>query len=66
MVTAEERERAFRKEFKELLGKHGAELEIQDVSKTTYIEEWRMVVTMSTRHDDVFGGCLEDYTEFYL
>lgn len=66
MITAEEREQAFRKELKELLGKHGAEIEVQDVSETTYRKEWRIVITMNSIYGNDYSTVLKDYAEFQL
>lgn len=66
MITAEEREKAFRQELDKLLATYRANLEIQDVSKTTHIEEWRIVVIMDGLWDVSCNTGLEDYAEFVL
>ena len=66
MVTAKEREDAFRKELQELLDKHGAEITITDDVKPYGLHSGACLVSMDSTWNSVTGDCAKEFTEFSL
>ena len=66
MVTAKEREDAFRKELQELLDKHGAELTITDDGKPYGLHSGACLVSMGNEFDKSTFECVKEFTEFSL
>lgn len=66
MVTAKEREIAFRKELQKLLDKHGAELTITDDGKPYGLHSGACLVSMDSTWDPLTGDCTKEFTEFLL
>ena len=66
MVTAKEREDAFRKELQRLLDKHGAEITITDGGKLYGLHSGACLVSMDSTWDPLTGDCVKEFTEFFL
>lgn len=65
MKTAKERQEAFEKDLNELLVKHNAEIELEEVGGHNYARgEDTMVVHMQSIYDD--NELIAEYTEFKL
>lgn len=65
MIPVEEREKAFRKELKELLEKHGAEIEIANSSYPATPGGGLIAVRMASTKDNN-GNTEAEYTAFQL
>ena len=66
MITAKEREDAFRKELQELLDKHGAKLTVTDDGKPYGIHSEACLVSMDSEFDKNTFECVKEFTEFFL
>ena len=66
MITAKEREEAFRKELQDLLDKHGAELTVTDDGKPYGMQSGVCVIYMDREWDAITRDCVKEYTEFSL
>lgn len=65
VITAAEREKAFREALSALLERHKAEIEITDDAAGWGMHSAIAVITMPTIFDDN-GDVIADYTEFQL
>ena len=65
MLTAKEREEAFRRDLEELLLKHKAELDITDDGKPRGVHSAVAEVTMMSEFDGE-GNQTAEYTEFRI
>lgn len=65
MITSKEREKAFRKDFYELLTKHKAEFEITDDGKDYGMHKGIVIITMMNEFDND-GNQASEFTEFKL
>jgi len=65
MKTAKQREEEFRKDLKDLLFKHSADLEITDDQAGYGMHSGIAIVTMSPEYDED-GILIADYTEFTI
>lgn len=66
MITAKEREDAFRKELQELLDKHGAEPTIKDDGKPHGLHSGACLVSMDSVWNSTTRDCAKEFTEFLL
>lgn len=66
MLTAKEREEAFRKDFQELLSKHKAEFDITDDGRPYGMQSGTVVIYMNSEYDKESFECTKEYTEFRL
>lgn len=67
MITAKEREKAFRKDLQELLDKHGAHLTITYDGEPYAVNHHGVcIVEMASEWSTFTRDCLKEFTEFLL
>lgn len=66
MLTSKEREESFRKDLKELLDKHKAEMDITDDGRPYGMHSGEVRIYMDGEYCKETFECIKEYTEFIL
>lgn len=67
MITANEREKEFKDDLKALLKKHGAEIEICEISEGVFgLYQQTIRVMMSSIYEPNGNAIIKEYTEFNM
>lgn len=65
MITAKDREKEFKEDLKALLKKHGAEIEICDISSGVFgLYQQTIRIMMASVYEPNGNAIIKEYTEF--